>query len=346
VTVWIADYRIESTLILPPSQPEIQVSLPDCKISIQNAKNGDLPNEALAAQILLDAPTIAAAEQVADRRMREILDVLSYVTSNTFKISRQRFLMDWTPGIEIRDQYAYGHDSAPERWPELAAEYLETVNVIEGLEGQQLTKLRTPLRWFAAGIRAGIPEDQFQYFWFVLELIAELGNDRRKVTDKCQRCRGDLFCPTCNAISEHRPFPKQAIEGLFTQLDVSADMQRDLFKIRNGIMHGRTRAEIEEDIRTDTPDFEISEAVDFIWQTAIASILNALQVPGSHASQITFGSPDSIVRRSIKAKFHLKIGMHGDSKEPRLENVVVPSVETIRTNAQGEPINPLTGERR
>lgn len=166
------------------------------------------------------------------------------------------------------------------------------------------------------------------------------------MTDKCQRCRGDLFCPACNAISEHRPFPKQAIEALFTKLNVSKEKQRDLFKIRNGIVHGRTRSEVEAEIRADQPEFEISDAIDFIWQTAFMAILNALKIPQSRIDHLAFGAPDSIVTRTLTFKALMHIGMKGDPNEPRLEDVVVPEVTAIRVNERGEPIDPLTGERK
>ncbi|MCK1311609.1 MULTISPECIES: methylamine utilization protein MauJ [unclassified Bradyrhizobium] len=342
--IWIADFWIESTLVLPTSQPELRLKLPDCEVAFQNAKQSALTSEALSAQIVLQADNIADAEELANRRIREILDVLSFTTSSAFKISRPRFLMDWTPGLTIRQQYAYGHDNLADRWPDLRPEHLHTLAEIESLSS--IRTLKAPLRWYGAGTRASIAEDQFQYFWLALELIAEITKTSDRVTDKCQRCRGDLFCPACNAISEHRPFPKQAIEALLTKLNVSKERQRDLFKVRNGIIHGRTRSEIEAVIRADQPEFEISKAIDFMWQTAFMAILNALKIPQSKIDRLAFGAPDSIVSRTLTFKAHMHIGMKGDPNEPRLEDVVVPEVTAVRVNGRGEPIDPLTGERK
>lgn len=170
--IWIADFWIESTLVLSTSQPELRLKLPDCEISFQNARQSALPSEALSAQIVLHANSIADAEELANRRIREVLDVLSFTTSSPFKVSRPRFLMDWTPGLTIRQQYAYGHDNLADRWPDLASEHLQTVADLESLNS--IRELKTPLRWYGAGTRASIAEDQFQYFWLALELIAEL----------------------------------------------------------------------------------------------------------------------------------------------------------------------------
>jgi len=340
---WIGDFRLESTLILPSELPELKLKLPDGEFSLQNASKQDQPNEALAAQIVLRAPTIAEAEDLANTRIREILDVLSFVTNSTFRISRQRFLMDWTPGTEIREQYAYAHGKFEDRWPELASDFLSTVAEIENLES--LKRLRAPLRWFAAGIRAQVAEDQFQHFWFVLELIAEIAKSKTLVTDKCQQCHGDLFCPRCNALSTHRPFPKQAIEGLLAHLNVSVEVQRDLFKIRNGIMHGRTRLEILDDIRIQSPDFDFGDSIDLIWQIAIAAIFNALQMTAHQYERMAFGASDSIASRNFTFKAHMQMGMHGDPNDPQLANVVVPDIRPIRVNDRGEEIDPRTGDR-
>jgi hypothetical protein len=291
----------------------------------------------------LNASSLEEADDIAHTRLREILDTLSFATSNVFRFSRCRFIMDWTPGLEVRDQYAYGRDEPTDRWPDPASDNLATVAELEATES--IGRLRTPLRWFAAGVRAKVAEDQFQYFWFVLELIAEMTKGTVRITDKCPRCRADLFCRTCNAVSEHRPFQKQAIEGLLDRLNVSPDRQRDLFSIRNGIMHGRTRSEIVKEIRAHAPDFEIGQAIDFMWQTAFAAILNALKLKESQFGRLVFGGPQTIVSQTVTMKAHMLIGMHGDANDPKLENVVLPTITAIRVNERGEEIDPLTGKR-
>ena len=214
--------------------------------------------------------------------------------------------------------------------------------MLEAADG--IGRMRTPLRWFAAGVRAKLAEDQFQYFWFVLELIAELTKDTARVTDKCSRCRADLFCRTCNAVSDHRPFQKQAIEALLDQLNVSPERQRDLFGIRNGIMHGRTRSEIVDEICVHSPDFEIGQAIDVMWQIAFGAIFSALKLKEDQVSKLTFASPDTVVAKTIRMTAHMRMGMHGDPNDPKVENVVLPTITAIRVNEQGEEIDPLTGQ--
>ncbi|MBR1269688.1 hypothetical protein JQ629_19440 [Bradyrhizobium sp. AUGA SZCCT0222] len=333
---WLADYRIESKLTFLPDTPPIKIQIGESEITISNSSQDDPPNESLAAQILVLADDISSAEALALTKMREFLHLLSFTTAFGFRISRKRFIMDWSPGVVVREQYAYGHDDEVERWPDLKEEYFSTVQEIE--RSPHVNSLRTALRWYASATHAAVPEDQFQYFWFVLELLAEITKEKQLVADKCQACHSDLYCPKCESVSQHRPFAKQAIEALLTRLNVAPERQRDLFRIRNGIMHGDTREKIEADLQRQTPEFEIALAVDFIGQTAFLAIFNSFGVKQSQMANIVFGSPDSYVSRRITMKAHMMVGMHGDPEKPLLENVVLPKITAIKIDAEGNPL--------
>jgi hypothetical protein len=41
-------------------------------------------------------------------------------------------------------------------------------------------------------------------------------------------------------------------------------------------------------------------------------------------------------------KAHMLMGMHGDPDDPKLENVVLPTITAISVNERGEEIDPLT----
>jgi len=107
---WLADYRLETKLVLPADSQEIKCNIGGSEITLRNSSSEDLPNESLAAQIVLQADNLAAAEELAQEKIREFLDLFSLVTCSGFRISRKRFVMDWTPGVEVREQYAYGYD--------------------------------------------------------------------------------------------------------------------------------------------------------------------------------------------------------------------------------------------
>jgi hypothetical protein len=57
---------------------------------------------------------------------------------------------------------------------------------------------------------------------------------------------------------------------------------------------------------------------------------------------MVFGAPDSFVSKTTTFKAHMMIGMHGDPENPRLENVVLPEITAIRTDAAGIPLERKT----
>ena len=333
---WLADYRIKSKLQFPVATPSVSFKVGDAEVTVSNASQSDLPNKSLAAQIAVLADDIKTAESLALTKITEVLHLLSFTTGSGFRISRKRFIMDWSPGVEIREQFAYGYDHETDRWPDLKEGYFLTVQEID--RTPHVNKLRTALRWYAAATRSTVPEDQFQYFWFVMELLAEFTKGKELVADKCQVCHGDLYCPRCAAVSQHRPFPRQAIEDLLDRIKVAPERKRDLFRIRNGMMHGNTREEIEADIQKQSPEFEISHAVDFIGGCAYMALFNSFGIRQSQVENMEFGAPESFVSKVATFKAHMMIGMHGDAKTPLLENVVLPEITAIRTDAAGIPI--------
>jgi hypothetical protein len=105
---WLADYRVESKLILPSDNPEIYYTSSDgsYEVTVTNANDADMrPDEALALHLILHAENIEIAETLALEKARNFLGILSFVTSFGFRIARKRLLIDWTPGVERRDAF-------------------------------------------------------------------------------------------------------------------------------------------------------------------------------------------------------------------------------------------------
>jgi hypothetical protein len=335
---WMADFRIESRLTLAPQSRELNAKIGDYEFFLQDASPDDPAGESIAAQVKLAAEDLKSAESASLEAMRYFLDLLSFSTGFGFRIRRRRFVMDWSPGLEVREALAYGHASdTDDRWPELEGVYLDTAREIA--ECENLKQFRSAMHWYGAGLRSTIAEDQFQYFWFVLELIAEITKGKELVADKCQRCGSDLFCNSCNSVSQHRPFVKQGIESIMDRLKVSKERQRDLFTIRNGLMHGDTRDEIELKIRRESPDVEFADAVDFLAGCAFMAIFNSLKMRQSKVDRLVFGERDSVVTRGVTMTAHIKTGMYGDKNDPRIENVVLPKIDAVRVDKQGCPID-------
>lgn len=297
---WLAVYRLSADLHLAKATPELHYEHPrgDYKLTLSGLTESEPElEEDLELRIILQAEGISAAEDLALNSARQFLRLLSFVTGAGFKLVRNRFLMDWTPGVEHREQFAYGRDNHRDRPEAITAELLESVKELQTTPNAVVVD--RALRWYSAGVGSALMEDQFQYFWFVLELIAGTTTDKHVVADKCQKCRSDLICPTCDEVSTHRPFQKQRIEALLTRLKVGSQIQSDLFDIRNGLMHGRAREQIEETIQERESDFEFAKAVDFAGQTAFMAIFNAFGIKQSQLDRLVLPRP----RRSFHGQW-------------------------------------------
>jgi hypothetical protein len=96
-------------------------------------------------------------------------------------------------------------------------------------------------------------DDQFTYFWFVIEILAQVAKEPARVPDKCPHCRAPLYCPDCKSTPVHKPYAKQAIEQLFGKY---AKRDGDSFyklasDMRNQLLHGEEIAAIESSLGID-----------------------------------------------------------------------------------------------
>jgi hypothetical protein len=186
----------------------------------------------------------------------------------------------------------------------------------------------TALRWYSAGVNSKTMEDQFQLFWFVVELIAVSNKQPELVADKCQKCRGELYCDTCKEISRHRPFEKQAIEVLLGKTGVAERLIDDLFYVRNNLLHGEPREKIEANIKSRDANFEFHKIIDLIGRIAWTVILNAFPKPaGEHLPQFLQVNTYVDWKRSVTA--HIIIGVGGDPNDPKIENVHLPTISFV-----------------
>jgi hypothetical protein len=168
-------------------------------------------------------------------------------------------------------------------------------------------------------------EDQFQLFWFVIELIAVSKKEPELVADKCQKCREELYCEACNEISKHRPFEKQAIEILLNKSGLPQQLIDDLFYVRNNLMHGEPREKIEAKVKSREPSFEFHQIVDWIGKVAWTVILNAfVKPPGEHQPLFLQVSTYVNWKRSVTA--HIIIGVGGDPNNPKIEGLHLPTI--------------------
>lgn len=241
-TAFLLDYEVEAHCCLVEGMDQIKCSHPsgDYTVYISNLhteRGVDRP--LLSMQIVIQAADIKAAKDDGRRAMMQFIDMLSFVTNLKFEIHKLLRIIDWTPGKKERQSLVYqtfpGHDLPV---PALSVGHAQSVELLEKAEIPD--QLRRALRWFARGIRSRYPDDQFQYFWFVLELLAQLGKPTEKVNDLCSKCKSPLYCEKCADHPTHRPYPKQAILSLFKRIisDEPDAFFEKANKFRNCMMHG------------------------------------------------------------------------------------------------------------
>ncbi len=173
-------------------------------------------------------------------------------------------------------------------------------------------------------------EDQFQFFWFVIELIATATESSSKVPDKCPRCGGHLFCTTCKEVPHHRPFEKQKIAALLDAQQLPRQMIDDLFYVRNTLLHGTPRETIEDQIQNRDPDFSFDKIVDLAGRLAWNVIFNTFEKPAGSCSP-NFLMVSTYVNWTVTMKAHMKMGVQGDPLDPQIKGVTLPTISLIRS---------------
>jgi hypothetical protein len=312
---WLAEYRVKSDLTLVADQPKLVYRHPgdEYELHLLPCVDADHSEERLSARIFGSAEDLATADDQLDSQLRAFLHLLSFVTSTGYEISRKLFVIRWDPGIAMRECYLCSNLRMDQPIPALKGELLDTVALLQTWGGPPV--LLRALRWFSVAVRAEVMEDQFQFFWYVVELIAVSQKDTKKVADRCQRCGGDLVCEQCSQKSVHRPFDKQAIAALLTRIGIPENLRADLFYIRNSLSHGEDRDTIEAGIQKHAPEFEFQAGVDMIGRAAWAAILNVYEKPpGEHRPE--FLTVTTFVRQHMTAKAHMKVGIGGGSERP------------------------------
>lgn len=96
-------------------------------------------------------------------------------------------------------------------------------------------------------IASKAPDDQFTFFWLVIELIAQVIKEPAPVPDRCPKCKTPLYCSDCQATPLHRPYARQAIEQLFGKYcsDEPEEFYRRANEARNMLIHGEDVEAIE-----------------------------------------------------------------------------------------------------
>lgn len=320
MTRWLGQMEVAAACAMPEGSSEFVHRDPRGRFDARLAQRAP---GALDLYLVLDAPDFDIAHKSSVELATEFLASLSFVTHTAFRLTRPIRIIDWSTGIKLRSHYTF-HDYAPEKatLPALDQAYADSVALLSSVEQPQ--QMQRAMRWFAHGLDERLPEDQFQCFFFAIELVAQFTKGALKVPDKCPTCNGALYCRTCDKTPMHRPFAAQAIEQLIARVrpDDSTSAYEALSTARHALMHGRLVEDFRAELVTSWPD-----VVDLAGRVAWDAILRYSKLPPGNEHAIVVSHARSFVSLDYRLTLHATFAC--DEKEPRIEDQ--PSV-SIRTS--------------
>lgn len=246
----------------------------------------------LSLHIYFEATDLEAAQESAEDTMAHCLNMLAFTTGAGFRKHRIRKIIDGSNPSEMRMRDALMWSEKVEYddpQPFLRDENAASIERL--LEHDIPPALKRALRWYRLGVDTSSPDDQFTYFWFALEIVAEFNKPTEKVHDKCAHCQEPLYCEKCQKHPKHRPYAKQAIRALVQ--DVASDSDAGTFdlldKTRNSLMHGSTLKEIESTL-PDSDDHVVDVLGRILWKAIVMQF-----PPKFFKEQIVMGTPETYV---------------------------------------------------
>lgn len=330
----MADYLLDSDFCLPDGDPPMSICGPDDAYvwTLSNtAKEPQAPTGVLAARLVFDAPDLQGSRIIADEHLYSLLNALSYSTGHSFTYNSLHRIVDWTPGLSMREMLLYFEtplrDQADpfldERFGPTTQHYLVT---------QAGSRQQTALRWFRLGLYADRLEEQFSYFWFALEIAAEALKDRVKVPSACPHCRSALFCETCKKHPVHKKYPGQAIRSLVERYveDDSIDIFSALQDIRHALMHGDMISSV-----IDRLPFTADEAINTIahlTQEALGEMF--VTANPNPPKELIMARATNVTRKRLILTTHASVGMGGDPDKPQFDQVPNIEVSIVRPDAR------------
>ena len=151
----------------------------------------------------------------------------------------------------------------------------------------------------------------------MVEILSQEVKPTEKVNDACPSCKEALYCPKCDTNPTHKPYPKQAIEHLFS-LVVKGDDGKAFEisnKFRNSLMHGDSVEKIEKDL-----GIALSTQIDVLGKIAWYAILNILRnsLPATGEKiKLHFLETNTYCEKEM----HVKMDITFKSRNPEIPNI-------------------------
>lgn len=327
---WVMKLEVEAHLGIAIGTPRLVFKHPKGRYEVyleNHAMDPGLEAPLLHAHILFDADTLEDADLTWKKPFRSFLDFLALVTGARFRGRHKICLFDWTPGITVRHGYLYNWVPNPDL-PLLALSETQVAPLEALLSCDDEPDLMRALHWFRQAVAAEAPDEQFQLFWFSLETMTRFYHPSERVPDRCAKCRDPLYCRACEDISTHRPYPTQAIQGLFTRhVKNDADRMFTLStEMRHALLHGDEAEKVEK-----KSGVELSKLVDVVGEVAWAAVLTAIvnrvakdRTEGLHLDLI---KASSFLHRGVGVKAHVSISTPGN-RDPEFSDLLNVKLET------------------
>ncbi len=341
---WRVDFKVKSNMVLVKDQKNIVFNAPDGSHEIHLlTKRGEGKHAAdelyLSAHVILEGNEPQHAADEARKLLWRFLDVLSFVTSAYYRITERTLVVDWSPGLTERSFLLFKIYPDP-NMPiyGMTQGHLESVARI--MKDPIAKILRLAISWWAQGVNASPASNQFQYFWYSLEILSEHTKSPSKVASKCPACMGDLYCPKCKEFPLHRPFPKQAIQMLI-QRHVTGQPD-EFFKLideaRNRLLHGEDPTEIEQALKVNWE--KVSDAIGkATWAAICSNLLNLVKASAIEGEKLSLVETNTYAHSQVILTSSVSMGVaHVDPSNPQIEEFE-PSIKLDLVVSESEKAN-------
>ena len=338
----MANWEVESDIILPKGTPFIRYDHPGgaYTVFIRPSHVDGAARSALTLQIIFDAPDLKEASDLSEDLTKEFLDYLTYTSNMRARLGKLQHIFDWEPAAtgSMMRHALYFHTAPGEDAPYEALEP-HILDTIKSLQSKSISpRLRRALKWFANGVASQYQDDQFAFFWFAVELIAQIIKNVTPVPDRCPQCHEPLYCQACNATHMHRPYPKQAVEQVFRRYVKSGadEFLKKAMRARNMLMRGDEVHSIEADL-----GIEFHKLVDAMGHLAWAAIFDQF-VPAMAGTKPSFLTKNIYVGMNLHFHADEQVGFTPDfdNPDPATFPKLKISMKYADTPAPGTPQKP------
>ncbi|MGV1985167.1 methylamine utilization protein MauJ [Agrobacterium sp. 22-221-1] len=309
----VANFEVASDLSVVADGQVLNISDPRSafKARIRNIPRTEYTTPfLLSVHIYFDAEALGKAADVAGDHLATCLNMLAFTTGSSFRKHRIRQIVDAEPSLKgaMRDVRMWG-DRIEYDDPQPFLDHAHAKTIERLLEFDIPPAIRRALRWYRLGVDSSAPDDQFTYFWFALEIVAEFQKPTTKVNDKCPHCHSALYCEKCETHPQHKPYAKQAIRALLMDADEDCDDATValLDKTRNSLMHGATLKEIEGSL-PDPHESVVDTLGRLLWKALVRQFLKEMS-----DDSLVMGVPSTYVHYKATPVAHIQTIVPVDS---------------------------------